>query len=247
MPRTRELDYQELLLAIRNIGESGFFDSINFVGGEPTTSPILLPLVKETKKAGLRASIVTNGFLLSRMPSEKFRELVSELDCVGLSIDSLSESTNRLIGRIAGNAVLSRDEYETLCCRIKQLGCRLKINTVVSSLNYDEDFSSFYRTVQPDRIKVFQVLKPEVITKQRYDDLLISSGTYRAFLLRHSSFDLVAEDNDDMTGAYYMLGSDGCFWDNATGKKSDSILSVPVEEALKAVYVNEDKYQKRYA
>lgn len=247
VPQNKNLNNEQLLSIIRKICKSGIFDGINFVGGEPTTSRFLLPMIKETKRFGLKTSIVTNGYILSKMPQNDFEEIVKNLDCVGLSVDSLDEDTNRKIGRVVGNSMLSRADYENLCLKIKKLGCKLKINTVVSKLNLNEDFNSFYETVKPDRIKIFQVLKPNVCTKNCYDDLLISSSEYNSFLLRHSTFDVVSENNSDMTSAYYMLGSDGCFWDNATGEKSPSILSVSVESALTSVFVDDEKYKKRYA
>lgn len=247
VPQNQNLNGDELLEIIRKISESGIFDGINFVGGEPTTSKFLLPMIKEAKRFGLKTSIVTNGYVLSKMPQKDFEEIVKNLDCVGLSVDSLDEDSNRKIGRAVGKSILSRSDYEKLCLKIKKLGCKLKINTVVSKLNLNEDFNSFYETVKPDRIKIFQVLKPNVCTKNCYDDLLISSDEYNSFLLRHSAFEVVSENNSDMTSAYYMLGSDGCFWDNATGKKSESVLSVPIEDALNSVFVDEEKYQRRYA
>ncbi len=42
--------------------------------------------------------------------------------------------------------------------RLHQYGIRVKLNTVVTRLNYQEDMSAFVRRVRPERWKVFQVL-----------------------------------------------------------------------------------------
>lgn len=247
VPQSENLCHRDTLRALERIAESGIFGGINFVGGEPTVSPLLPTLIRLTKRFGLSASIVTNRFLLAKMDGQKLNALLANLDCVGISVDSLDEAPNGSIVRAAGNSVLSRREYESLCLKIKALGCRLKINTVVSRLNVREDFSSFYERVRPDRIKIFQCLKPNVQTKNCYGALLVSAAEFEAFVQRHAKFGAVIENNSDMTSAYYMLGSDCRFWDNATGKKSPSILEVPVEEALKFIKVDERRYQKRYA
>ena len=44
-----------------------------------------------------------------------------------------------------------------------------------------------------------------------------------------------------------MLNSEGCFIDNKTGIIGKSLLSNDVEEALKDVFIDIQKYTKRYA
>ena len=132
---------------------------------------------------------------------------------------------------------------------IKQSGCKLKINTVVSKLNLKEDFNDFYEQVSPDRIKLFQVLKPAGILKNNYDELLISKAQFNEFVERHIKYKnkICSEENELMLNSYYMLNSEGCFIDNKTGIIGKSLLSNDVEEALKDVFIDIQKYTKRYA
>lgn len=225
-----------------------FFSRINFVGGEPTTSPYLIPLVRKARSLGLECSMVTNGFELIHNEA-KFKELYTLLSCIGISIDSLNESTNHEIGRMCSNHVLSRDEYESLCQTIKSHGIKLKINTVVSKINLKEDFSSFYKTIKPDRIKIFQVLKPNNPLKQAYDDLLISQDEFLTFVQKQSANEqIIVEDNNAMTNAYYILNSECRFLDNKTGVKSPSLANntISVEEALAYIKFDQEKYSARY-
>ena len=231
----------------------GSFKRINFVGGEPTVSPLLIPLVRQAYHAGFDCSIVTNGFNLIHY-AQQFTGIYPLLSCIGISVDSLYESTNAAIGRCCNRHVITRAEYEQLCTTIKSHGIRLKINTVVSTLNLHEDFSSFYQTVQPDRIKLFQVLKPNTYLTRHYDNLLITKADFDAFVLRHRTSNaygrnIVAEDKAAMTNAYYILDSECRFIDNGTGKKSPSLADngMTVEKALSYIAVDDAKYQARYS
>ena len=227
------------------------FDMINFVGGEPTA--FLVPLVLGAHDEGLECSIVTNGFNFIHKP-EKFNSIFSLFSCIGISVDSVCEDTNFNIGRCSDNYVITRKEYEGLCTSIKENGIKLKINTVVSKLNLNEDFNSFYETVKPDRLKIFQVLKPNTQLKNHYDHLLISKSEYYAFVARHKhnplySSKIIAEDNDAMKQGYYLLDSECRFVDNKTGNRSPSLAErgMTVEKALQYITVDEKKYQARYS
>lgn len=231
----------------------GSFKRINFVGGEPTVSPLLIPLVRDAYLAGFDCSIVTNGFNLIHH-TQQFEAIYPLLSCIGISVDSLNKETNAAIGRCCKGHVITRSEYEQLCAAIKAHGIKLKINTVVSSLNLHEDFTHFYETVQPDRIKLFQVLKPNTQLKNHYDDLLITKSDFDSFVLRHKvgcslGKHIVAEDNAAMTNAYYILDSECRFIDNKTGKMSPSLANdgMTVEKALSYIEVDAAKYQARYS
>lgn len=228
-----------------------YFSEINFVGGEPTADKeLLLALMRRARQLGLKCSIVTNGYNLIHRPDE-FDEIFDLCHCIGISIDSLAPATNNAIGRHHQGYVITREEYVALCKKIKSRGCQLKINTVVSALNNDEDMSDFYCKVNPDRIKLFQV-KPSA--RKSYDDMLISKSDYDAFVLRHQEFrdKIVREDNDDMTNAYYMLNSECRFINDCShgeNRKSPSIADPATDMAVALSYVNVDleKYNKRYS
>lgn len=245
--RTNVLSIDDYMRVIEKLVK--YFTRINFVGGEPTASPHLLKLVKKAKSIGLDCTMVTNGFKLVNN-EDNLLELYSLLSCIGISIDSLKGYTNHRIGRMCNKQIITCEEYEELCKTIKSHGIRLKINTVVSKLNLNENFSDFYEKTSPDRIKIFQVLKPNSNLKNAYDDLLITKQEFYNFIKRHIAFSqkIIAEDNDAMINAYYILDSECRFLDNKTGIKSPSLAknSISVEDALTYIKMDYDKYQARY-
>lgn len=228
----------------------GTFERINFVGGEPTIHPDLLELMEKAKKMGFKVTLVTNGYRMIKDPVYADK-ILSIVDGIGISVDSLKEETNRLIGRCHCLQTLTKDDYENLCKRIKDHNLPLKINTVVSKANLEEDFSDFYSSVKPDRIKMFQVLVPNLPTKRDYSEFLISSEEYSAFVKKHqkNGYNIVAESNELMIGSYFMLNAAGCFENDESGVESKCLLEegMSVEKCLKEVGINMNRYMLRYA
>lgn len=248
--KTLRLKREAYLFALERLAP--YFSEINFVGGEPTADKeLLLALMRRARQLGLKCSIVTNGYNLIHRPDE-FDVIFDLCYCIGISIDSLKPATNHAIGRHYQGHVITREEYVALCKKIKSRGCMLKINTVVSVLNKDEDMSDFYCEVNPDRIKLFQV-KPSV--RKHYDDMLISDEQYRVFVERHQKFcnkEMVCEDNEDMTNAYYMLNGECQFFSDCIhgdNCKSPSIAdpATDMAEAMSYIKIDSEKYNRRYS
>ena len=248
VPIGNELSRDERFTILEKI--KGTFDRINFVGGEPTIHPDLIDLMEKAKEMEFKVTLVTNGYRMIKDPfyAEKILNIV---DGIGISIDSMNDETNKRIGRCHCLQTLSKGEYVELCMRIKNHNLPLKINTVVSQANLDEDFSDFYSSVKPDRIKMFQVLVPNLPIKRDYSEFLITSEEYFAFVKRHQDkgFSIVAESNELMVGSYFMLNAAGCFENDDNGFESECLLNteMTVEKALKEVGINMDKYLFRYA
>ena len=91
VPCYKELPLEESISVLEKL--KGHFGRINFVGGEPTVSSKLIPLVKKTKEYGFIVSMVTNGFNLYHKP-EIFDEILTDFSIIGISIDSLSVLKN---------------------------------------------------------------------------------------------------------------------------------------------------------
>ena len=246
VPRCKEITLLESYTVLEKLRP--YFSRINFVGGEPTCSSKLIPLSKKAKELGYIVSMVTNGYWLYK--NNNLRDsILQNFSIIGISVDSLQTDVNKKIGRFVQDEILSKADYINLCKMIKQSGCKLKINTVVSKLNLKEDFNDFYKQVSPDRIKLFQILKPAGLLKYNYDDLLISKSQFKEFVEMHSKYKdtICSEDNELMFNSYFILNGEGCFMDNKTGVLGKSLLSTDVEEALQGVSIDIQKYTKRYA
>ena len=226
---------------------------ITFVGGEPTLFGHLLPVLRRTKELGVVTMLVTNGSTLA-CSSDQLIKLAPHLDWVGLSIDSTSQATNRALGRSVSGRVLSADDYLRLARRLAHYGIRLKLNTVVTALNVDEDMSTFVGALRPKRWKLLQVLPVRGQNTGGVDSLVIETGRFEAFAIRHErvsriGVQVVAERNKDMTGSYAMVSPDGRFFDNTCGRHtySDPILDVGFSPAWAQVRFDRRRFERRGA
>ena len=152
------LPRDQALSVVEQLAAAGF-DKITFAGGEPTLCPWLGELIELAKRRGLTTMLVTNG---SRLLTPGWLDTHSaHLDWVVLSIDSADPRTHERMGRsIAGQAgrALAVDHYMALAAELRRRNVRLKVNTVVTAENADEDMGDLLLALRPERWKVLQVL-----------------------------------------------------------------------------------------
>ena len=243
------LPKEDCLLLVDRIFEFGF-EKINFAGGEPTLCPWLPNLIVRVKEYGLVTSIVTNG---SKITDQWLDDLNGNLDWIGLSIDTVDPEKSVLIGRaIAGKIPITEAEYLHIIRAIKRHGIRLKINTVVNSVNRKEDFTSFIRLAKPERWKLLQALRVKGQNDAYIDDFVIGTEQFEAYVRRNRIVEsdgiiVVPENNEAMTESYVMIDPAGRFFDNTQGRYrySDPILKVGVAEALKQVSIDPEQFLRR--
>lgn len=207
-------------------------DKLTFAGGEPTLVPFLPELLHETRQVGLVSTLVTNG---STLTSEFLAKAAPSPDWVALSIESPSERTNAELGRGFGSHVRTT---RAAVDRLRDQGCiRLKLNTVVTSLNWQEDLHELVTWVRPERWKVFQATRIEDQNGTTIGNYAVSGEQFAEFCARHADLDPVCESSDAIRGSYLMIDPRGRFFGNAQGHHvySDPIAKVGIEEAVRQV------------
>jgi radical S-adenosyl methionine domain-containing protein 2 len=193
---------------------------VNFVGGEPLLYPYLPDLLNHSKMKGFTTSIVTNGSLLNR----RFNELKGLVDWVGLSIDSFDEKTLRALGRVSKGNTLN---YAEIIPLIHLLNSKLKINTVISKLNWQENMIEDLSAIKIDRWKVFQFLPVKGENDCAVTALQINEDQFQHFCKSHSALQPIIENNAAMQGSYLMVSPDGLLFNNSNGyyKYGPSLLN----------------------
>jgi len=244
----KEIDFKEtkkLLIELKNFG----FEKVNFVGGEPLLIAKLIELLQISRDLGFYISVTTNGTLITDSFLRKAEQLI---DMIGISIDSLDENTNYKIGRVWNKKPLNYLFYNNFINMIKSTNINLKINTVVSLLNKEENFSDFINTSNPERWKVFQVLKIENENNINFSNFEISTKDFDYFCKKHqialmNKNILIKEENQIIRGSYLMVNPEGKFFDNELGyyNCSEKILSIGVKKALSQIYYSYSKFKKR--
>lgn len=213
---------------------------INFVGGEPMLHPKMALYIQLAKEAGLITSLVSNGTKITKTWLQKMKPY---LDWLGLSIDASTDDLHAKMGRgrkgeikhgSSNHLKRSLEVWKTA----KKLGYKLKLNTVVSKFNAEDNMGSLIARLQPDRWKVFQVLPIKGENDQHIEKLRISNDIFQAWLQRHKEHNPIAEDNDAMKGSYAMLDPLGRFFSNRTGilqATSKTVFSHPISEVWQEI------------
>ena len=242
------LPFKESLAVVEALATAGF-DKVNFAGGEPILCPWLPDLLRRAKELGLTTSVVTNGSCVT----QEWLELVDGcLDWAAVSIDTLDPVKLKSIGRTTRAGPMSEADYLRVIGMLKQCDIRLKINTVVTRINYDEDLAGFIAKAGPERWKLLQVLPVKGQNDGLVDNLVITGEEFAQYVARNLYVEnmgivVVPESNDMMTGSYVMVDPAGRFFDNVAGVHvySRPINKVGVDAALKEVSVDPDKFLLR--
>ena len=219
---------------------------INIAGGEPTLYKHLDDLIDYICSRGISVSIVTNASLLT---PERIRSWKGKVSCVGISIDSLVHDTNRVIGRCSCNRIISLSDLMKLSDAIHECDIDLKINTVVSKLNINEDLSPLYQALNPGKIKLFQMHLVDGINDQAkpYE---ITEREFVTFCERHKAFGyvVVTEPCGSMENSYLMINPEGEFQlnNNGTYQTFGNLNTTPLFEILEKVPLDSEKFSSRY-
>ena len=242
------LPREESVEVVEALAGAGF-NKINFAGGEPTLCPWLPDLIRRARELELTTSIVTNG---SCITPEWLDRVDGCLDWAAVSIDTVDPAKLKRIGRSTRTGPLSEADYLRIMDMLKERGVHLKINTVVTGSNKDEDLARFIADAQPERWKVFQVLPVRGQNDGLVDDFVVTNEEFSSYVSRNRYVEalgvvLVPESNDLMTGSYVMVDPAGRFFDNVAGTHTYSrpINRVGVHSALIEVSVDPDKFRLR--
>jgi radical S-adenosyl methionine domain-containing protein 2 len=248
--RRGHLPRESVLRLIDELAQHGA-RKLTFVGGEPTLCPWLGALITHAKQHGLTTMLVSNGWHL-REPGYMQTNL-RDLDWLTLSVDSTEARRNLRSGRAhRGTEIISVDDIMRIGDQARQMGLRLKLNTVVHAFNHDEDLGSFVAELKPERWKLFQVLPVDGQNDANFAAFEITPEQFQAFVARHTwlterDIAVVPEDNEDMRGTYAMIDPRGCFYDSVGGKYhySRPILEVGVRQAWSEVEFSNEGFAAR--
>ena len=246
------LTFEKACLVVDNIARyfraKGIVDGrINLAGGEPLLYPYLDKLIEYIYSSNIKVSLVTNGSLLTK---ERVYSWKGKVDCIGLSVDSALEQTNKAIGRCCkDDCVLKKETLVALAKSIKENGIKLKINTVVSRLNINEDMRELYKDLQADRLKFFQMQIVNGVNDQARKNQ-IGREEFRAFCQKHQRYgkEVVFEGFGTMENSYLMIDPKGRFLLNDGGiyKSYGDCLKEELLVIMKSVPFNNEKFGKRY-
>ena len=213
---------------------------INIAGGEPTTCPYLQEIIDYIHLNNIRASLITNGSLLTE---EFILNNKGKLEQIGLSIDSINDKINLSLGRCQNNIPFEYQKLVSICKAIKSAGIKLKINTVVSKLNINDDITKLLDEVQPDRIKILQ-MKP---TTAIANNFAVSEHDFEDYTKKYSKYNTVIEKISSLENAYVIIDSKGYLTtENQHNDKRFNLLEVSLLDVIDKIDFDAEKEAMRY-
>ena len=225
------------------------FKKINFAGGEPLLRKDLPELIGYAKGLGLTTSVISNGQLIT---AEWIKSVFGRLDQIGISVDSARSERRSQMGRAINGRALANSDYMDRAALIRIAHIALKINSVVTAQNADEDMNEFILRLAPRRWKVFQALQIDGQNDLDGAQIRCTDEAFKLFRRRHAHLShqgirTVFEGNDAMTASYAMVDPYGRFYDNVEGvyRYSQPIWKIGGMAAHQQVVVDAGKFIAR--
>lgn len=234
---------------VDNISSSGLVDAINFAGGEPLLYSDFVPFFLLCHNRGFALSIISNGSLLQNKnlfpPS-----LFAMLDTLGISIDSFSADTLRSLGCCtrSGKILNQQDFQEILRLALSvNPNLKIKINTVVSSVNVNEVFPDFVHELALARWK-FLKIKPFSGYGKNNESLLVSEEQFDSFCRRNMPKTGIGVAERDMKNSYIIIDNQGNLLDSSSLSYFvvGNLLEESFEDILNRFSFDKEEYGQRY-
>lgn len=171
---------------IDNLASVLDIDEINIAGGEPLLYKNLPTLIQYINSKNIKCSIITNGSLLTE---NWIKNNIPLLSTIGLSIDSFNPAILKEGGRTdKKDFILSEQSFLQIYSWIRKYNpkCKIKINTVVSSINKKEILLSILKK-HNIHIDKWKILKMSVFENEYFSnkDIQISDEDFNNYIINN--------------------------------------------------------------
>ncbi|KAF8752304.1 Radical SAM superfamily [Rhizoctonia solani] len=227
---------------LRALSEAGM-RKMNISGGEPFLNPTYIGEIFKFCKEDLgleSTSVVNNG---SKVTEKWLDQYGAYLDIMAISCDTFDVETDLKHGRAEKGKATHIGRVFEVVRWCKERGIKVKLNSVITKHNFEEDMNDSIKELAPFRWKVRvpssaprgenNGVENGALRDAR--NLLITRDQFQSFLDRHREQKcLVPEDNDAMKDSYLNLDEEMRFLNCSMGGKTPgrSILEVGVQQAL---------------
>jgi radical SAM protein with 4Fe4S-binding SPASM domain len=145
-PQKNELDTKQVLKVIDELKKHKF-GHLKFTGGEPLIRKDFWEIVEYARRKGFLVSLISNGLLIDDKVLALFKK---NIFIVGISLDSIDEKTNKILGRLNYKLVL-----ENIAKLVKE-GLHVTILSTITKVNREQipDLVKTAKKLGVDELKV---------------------------------------------------------------------------------------------
>ncbi len=221
---SNEIELKTLLKCIKKIADAGVL-SINFGGGEPLLRKDLADISIFASQCGLRVSMNSNGFLISRKQAVELRK--AGFSKIGISIDSHLPETHDSFRGVKGS---HKKAVEALSF-LSDAGIETSISTVICRINF-QDVESMISFAVRNKASLlnFHNFKCSGLGRANKDMLDLSSGEWKEFYqgainVRKETGDIRISFDDPIIASLGTNSDDALVKGSICGKLSLNIKS----------------------
>ena len=226
-----DLTYEENLEILNNLENSGV-TSITWTGGEALLLNGVDELLKISHEKGIKNKIITNGKLLTK---ERIDKIYKYLDSITLSIDSIDNDINYLLGRGQNHFEEIKEILDYI--KGKNYDVKMRINSVVckNNVNNFEDLTNFLNNYNIYSWRIFKFMplrEKAVINKESFDIPLSIYDKVVSYIKTNSNIENIdTRIEEDMEKKYVLILANGDIV--MTNKGKDEKIGNALKDSLK--------------
>ena len=226
-----DLNFDKNMKILQNLITSNV-RSITWTGGEALLAEGVDELLKKSYDSGIKNKIITNGKLLT---SDRIERIYKYLDNITLSIDSIDNDINNLLGR--GEEHFLEIEGILNYIRQRKLDVKVNINTVVCKINMGdfENLITFLNKydIYAWRIFKFMPLRETAIKNKDFFDITMKEFEEVVHKAKNlSKIERIdTRIQEDMEKKYILILADGSIAKTDIGK--DRIIGNALKDSIK--------------
>ena len=226
-----DLTYEENFGILNNLENSGV-TSITWTGGEALLLNGIDELLKISHEKGIKNKIITNGKLLTK---ERIDKIYKYLDSITLSIDSIDNDINYLLGRGQNHFEEIKEILDYI--KGKNYDVKMRINSVVckNNVNNFEDLTNFLNNYNIYSWRIFKFMplrEKAVINKELFDIPLSIYDKVVSYIKTNSNIENIdTRIEEDMEKKYVLILANGDIV--MTNKGKDEKIGNALKDSLK--------------
>lgn len=211
----QNLSKKENVKVLKNIIDCGC-DNITYTGGEALLIDYLEELLGISHSHNIINKLITNGVLLTE---ERFSKIKNIIDKINLSIDSLNNDTNIILGRGIKHIEVIKNRIEM----IEKSNVELSINSVMTKLNIADLYGlgEYLSNKKIEQWRIFKFMPLREKARENEENFAISREIFDENIKKlrgmFPKLNIVTRDVGDFEKLYVLILANGDIYQTIDG------------------------------